>query len=48
MLVERRVAGGSVPGGRMLNRSRPKMFRSKTLTPEQVSYLYSELTCLAW
>lgn len=47
-LVERRIAGGPVRRGRTLGRSRPRMFRSKTLGAEQVSYLYSELTCLAW
>lgn len=47
-LVERRVAGGPVHRGRTLARSRPKMFRSKTLAADQVAYLYSELTCLAW
>lgn len=47
-LVERRVAGGPVRRGRTLGRSRPKMFRSKTLPADQVGYLYSELTCLAW
>lgn len=47
-LVERRVAGGPVRLGRTLGRPRPKMFRSKTLAAEQVAYLYSELTCLAW
>lgn len=47
-LVERRVAGGPVRWGRTLGRSRPKMFRSKTLAADQVAYLYSELTCLAW
>lgn len=47
-LVERRVVGGSVRRGVTLPRSRPRMFRSGTLAPEQVGYLYSELTCLAW
>lgn len=47
-LVERRVAGGTVRRGRTLRRSRPKMFRSRTLAADQVGYLYSELTCLAW
>lgn len=47
-LVERRVAGGRVRGGRTLARSRPKMFRSASLPADQVAYLYSELTCLAW
>jgi hypothetical protein len=31
-----------------LRRSRPKMFRSPSLDADQVGYLYSELTCLAW
>lgn len=47
-LVERRVAGGPVRRGITLRRSRPRMFRSATLAPDQVGYLYSELTCLAW
>lgn len=47
-LVEHRVAGGAVRGGRVLATSRPKMFRSPTLAPQQVDYLYSELTCLPW
>lgn len=47
-LVERHVAGGPVRGGRTLQRHRPKMFRSPTLAADQVSYLYSELACLAW
>ena len=47
-LVEHRVAGGPVRHGRQLARTRPKMFRSPTLAPEQIDYLYSELTCLAW
>ncbi|GAA1438439.1 hypothetical protein GCM10009641_43650 [Mycobacterium cookii] len=47
-LVERRVVGGPVRRARTLERARPKMFRSTSLAPEQVGYLYSELTCLAW
>jgi hypothetical protein len=47
-LVERRVSGGPVRRARVLSRPRPKMFRSPSLAPEQVRYLYSELTCLAW
>jgi hypothetical protein len=47
-LVERRVAGGPVRRATTLRRGRPKMFRSTSLAPEQVGYLYSELTCLAW
>jgi hypothetical protein len=47
-LVERRVSGGPVRRARALSRPRPKMFRSPSLAPEQVRYLYSELTCLAW
>ena len=47
-LVERRVVGGPVRRATTLRRARPKMFRSTSLAPEQVGYLYSELTCLAW
>jgi hypothetical protein len=47
-LVERRVAHGPVRRATTLRRSRPKMFRSPSLDADQVGYLYSELTCLAW
>jgi hypothetical protein len=32
----------------MLTTPRPKMYRSAKLRPEQIDYLYSELTCVAW
>jgi hypothetical protein len=32
----------------MLPSPRPKMYRSGRLRPEQIDYLYSELTCVAW
>lgn len=47
-LVERRVSGGPLRRATVLSHPRPKMFRSPSLAPEQVRYLYSELTCLAW
>lgn len=47
-LVELRVAGGRPAGATLLSRSRPKMFRSDSLRADQIDYLYSELTCLAW
>ena len=47
-LVEERVAGWSPPGARSLSRPRPKMFRGDDLEAEDVDYLYSELTCVAW
>lgn len=48
-LVERRLLDGAAPPGSFaLGMSRPKMFRSSTLRPDQVDYLYSELTCLEW
>lgn len=47
-LVEHRVAGGPLRHGTRMRRSRPKMYRSKTLPPHEIDYLYSELTCLAW
>lgn len=47
-LMERRVVGGAPRGAMALSRSRPKMYKSDTLTPDQIDYLYSELTCLEW
>ena len=47
-LVEERVAGWTPPGARSLSRPRPKMFRGDGLEAEDVDYLYSELTCVAW
>jgi hypothetical protein len=46
-LVELRLVGRP-PRGRMLAKPRTRMFRGKGLAPEQVDYLYSELTCVAW
>jgi hypothetical protein len=47
-LAERRVVGYRPPGSITLWRPRPKMFRSDWLKPDQIDYLYSELTCVAW
>jgi hypothetical protein len=47
-LAERRVVGSRPPRSIMLPRARPKMFRSDRLKPDQIDYLYSELTCVAW
>jgi hypothetical protein len=47
-LVELRVTGGPPAGSFILSRSRPKMFKSPSLRPDQIDYLYSELTCLEW
>ena len=47
-LAEVRVVGERPPAAVTLRTSRPKMFRSPTLGPENIDYLYSELTCLAW
>jgi hypothetical protein len=47
-LVELRIAGGRPARGTLLKTSRPKMFRSETLDPDKIDYMYSELTCLAW
>lgn len=47
-LVEERVARWTPPGARRLARPRPKMFRADDLEAEDVDYLYSELTCVAW
>lgn len=47
-LAELRVVGERPPAAVTLKASRPKMFRSATLGPDHIDYLYSELTCLAW
>jgi hypothetical protein len=47
-LVELRVTGGRPDGSLRLSVARPKMFRSESLEADQIDYLYSELTCLAW
>ncbi|KAE8764907.1 hypothetical protein GB883_06610 [Georgenia thermotolerans] len=46
-LAERRVVP-RVPGPSVTVAGRPKMFRSPTLRADQIDYLYSELTCVAW
>jgi len=48
MLVEQRVAGHRPWPSIQLSAPRRKMFRSATLAPEQIDYLYSELVCVAW
>ena len=47
-LAELRVVGERPPAAVTLKTSRPKMFKSPTLGPDDIDYLYSELTCLAW
>lgn len=47
-LMELRVIGGRPDGSHPLRHARRKMFRSDTLRPEQIDYLYSELVCVAW
>ncbi|QSR32549.1 hypothetical protein CFI00_19040 [Nocardioides sp. S5] len=47
-LVEERVTGWAPPGARLVARPRPKMFRSDDLVADDIDYLYSELTCVAW
>ena len=47
-LAEVRVVGGEPGPGRRLRLSRPKMFKSATLTEADIDYLYSELTCVPW
>lgn len=47
-LVEQRVSGWAPPAARTLARPRPKMFRGDDLEAEDIDYLYSELTCVAW
>ena len=47
-LNELRVVGSRPRWSHMLRSPRPKMYRSPTLRPDQIDYLYSELACVAW
>lgn len=47
-LAELRIVGAKPPRSRLLQHSRPKMFKSTRLNAESIDYLYSELTSLAW
>jgi hypothetical protein len=47
-LVERAVVGHRPRLARTVDSPRRKMFRSSTLAPEHIDYLYSELVCLSW
>ncbi len=47
-LMELRVVGGQPSGSFLLRSSRPKMFKSDSLQPDQIDNLYSELVCVAW
>jgi hypothetical protein len=48
LLAELRLIGEAPRGSIPLRRARPKMFRSDHLRPDQIDYLYSELTRVAW
>lgn len=47
-LAELRVVGVRPRGSVMLSNPRPKMFKSDRVRADQVDYLYSELTNVAW
>ena len=47
-LAELRVVGKRPKPSIMLKSPRPKMYRSTSLSPDQIDDLYSELTCVAW
>ncbi len=47
-LMELRIIGGQPAGSFLLRSSRPKMFKSDSLQPDQIDNLYSELTCVPW
>ena len=47
-LAERRILGFSRGLGAELSNPRPKMFRGDGLRADEVDYLYSELTLVAW
>lgn len=47
-LAEHRVTGRCPGPSTELRHPRTKMFKGEKLRPENVDYLYSELTCIAW
>jgi hypothetical protein len=47
-LVEERVVGCRPRPSFRLRSPRRKMFRSTSLEPDQIDYLYSELVCVSW
>jgi hypothetical protein len=47
-LMELRIVGGQPAGCILLKASRPKMFKSDSLRPDQIDDLYSELVCVRW
>ena len=47
-LAELRVVGTAPKRSKLLKHSRPKMFKSSSLSSIHVDYLYSELTNVAW
>jgi hypothetical protein len=47
-LVELRVSQSRPRAAVTLRTPRPRMYRSPTLSPDQIDYLYSELACVAW
>jgi hypothetical protein len=48
MLAEERIVGYRPRPSLRLRSPRRKMFRSPSLAPAQIDYLYSELVCVAW
>lgn len=48
MLADERVAGGRPRLAIELRSRRRKMFRSASLAPNHIDYLYSELVCVSW
>ncbi|KWX66522.1 hypothetical protein ASJ79_06080 [Mycobacterium sp. NAZ190054] len=46
-LIESHVVGGRFARAVEVS-PRPKMYRSDSLRPDQIDYLYSELTCMRW
>jgi hypothetical protein len=47
-LAEERVVGYRPRLSHVLRSPRRKMFRSPSLAPDQIDYLYSELVCVSW
>ena len=47
-MAELRLIGKRPRLSTIIEGPRPRMYKSRTLRPDQIDYLYSELACLAW
>jgi hypothetical protein len=47
-IAELRIVGHKPRFSTFLRKPRPKMYKGELLRPDQIDYLYSELTCVEW